>query len=313
MTQRTGVACLVLVGAVTLLTSCVAGFELFCGKSNCYELLGLQRENCTQRDVKRAYRNLALEWHPDQNKHPDAPQKFAAIATANSILSNKEKREEYDDFLDHPEKYYWYFVEHMGQQFAPKTSVWVVISGLVSICTILHWLNARHNYNNLVRRVRASPEYRAKLEQAIKTGAASTVDEAETVVRVAGLEPPRWYDALPIQLAKLPWKILKQVYWMVHWVIAYWILKRDYTRADKEYLVKTRLRIMSDSQWELIDAETRTELVEARVWEDAAWQKYLQQKRFEQNRKGGARRNNALKQYTKTQRKQAPPPDMDDY
>jgi len=273
---------LLLLVCVICCTQIVLGFELFCGSDNCYELLGIER-NATNREVKRAYRRLSLELHPDKNNHPDAAAQFAAIATANGILSNEYSRNEYNDFLDHPENYYWYY---MKAQYAPKSSVSVVITGLILICTALHWFNAQHNYKNMLKRVKSAPEYAQRVQELIKSGAADSVEEAEQMVQVQGLSAPTWRDSLPVALVKLPFVISKWLFWLLHWLVAYKVLKRDYNQEDKEYLVKQRLRILTESQWLLIEPETRAELVEARVWEEAAWQQFLQQKRIESNRQG---------------------------
>lgn len=52
----------------------------------------------TQAEVKRAFRKLAMEYHPDRNKNADAEVKFREIAKAYEILSDKEKRKQYDQF-----------------------------------------------------------------------------------------------------------------------------------------------------------------------------------------------------------------------
>ena len=61
-----------------------------------YTILGLS-ETATQDDIKSAYRTLAKKWHPDLNKdNPDAEATFKQINEANDILSDPQKRAQYD-------------------------------------------------------------------------------------------------------------------------------------------------------------------------------------------------------------------------
>ncbi|MEM3095584.1 MAG: J domain-containing protein [Nitrososphaerota archaeon] len=60
-----------------------------------YEILGVPR-NASKEEIKRAYRRLALQYHPDRNKSPDAEEKFKEISEAYAVLSDDEKRRLYD-------------------------------------------------------------------------------------------------------------------------------------------------------------------------------------------------------------------------
>jgi len=60
-------------------------------------VLGVER-NAKKDDIKRAYRKLALQYHPDRNKSADAEEKFKEVSEAYAVLQDDEKREQYDRF-----------------------------------------------------------------------------------------------------------------------------------------------------------------------------------------------------------------------
>jgi molecular chaperone DnaJ len=66
-------------------------------KKDFYEVLGVSK-SASDAEVKAAYRKLALQWHPDRNKAANANEKFKEINEAYAVLSNKEKRAQYDQF-----------------------------------------------------------------------------------------------------------------------------------------------------------------------------------------------------------------------
>ncbi len=77
-----------------------------------YQILGVKRDASAD-EIKKAYRKLALEWHPDRHKgatKEQAESKFKGISEAYAVLSDPEKRKKYDTFGEN-----W---EH-GQDFRP--------------------------------------------------------------------------------------------------------------------------------------------------------------------------------------------------
>jgi len=65
---------------------------------NHYEVLGVG-QNADENEIRKAYRSLSLKYHPDRNPSPDAGEKFREINEANEILSDAQKRRQYDHEL----------------------------------------------------------------------------------------------------------------------------------------------------------------------------------------------------------------------
>jgi len=66
-------------------------------KRDYYEVLGVSK-NATKEEIKKAYRKLSKQYHPDINKQPDAAEKFKEIKEAYEVLSDDQKRAHYDQF-----------------------------------------------------------------------------------------------------------------------------------------------------------------------------------------------------------------------
>jgi molecular chaperone DnaJ len=67
--------------------------------NNYYEILGLSKD-ATHEEIKKAYRKLAIQYHPDKN--PDGDEKFKEISVAYETIGDESKRKEYDNRLNNP-------------------------------------------------------------------------------------------------------------------------------------------------------------------------------------------------------------------
>uniref|UniRef100_A0AC35U5C2 DnaJ homolog subfamily C member 16 n=1 Tax=Rhabditophanes sp. KR3021 TaxID=114890 RepID=A0AC35U5C2_9BILA len=76
---------------LTILANVLANFE------DPYKALGISRSS-SSKEIKRAYKNLAKEWHPDKNDSPDASEKFMAVQRAYEVLNDPLRKERFDKF-----------------------------------------------------------------------------------------------------------------------------------------------------------------------------------------------------------------------
>lgn len=89
---------------------------------NYYEILGVSRD-ATVEQIKKAYRKLARKYHPDISKEADAEERMQELNIAYDVLSNDEKKAEYDFELDHPQNSqgrdaHQYYSNMGGQDFS---------------------------------------------------------------------------------------------------------------------------------------------------------------------------------------------------
>lgn len=70
---------------------------------------------------------MSRVWHPDKNKAKGAREKFVVIAKAYEVLTNSDKRKEYDHFRDRPDEYFKKYGSSVLYKFAPKSDASFIV------------------------------------------------------------------------------------------------------------------------------------------------------------------------------------------
>ncbi|CAD8142396.1 unnamed protein product [Paramecium octaurelia] len=97
-----------------------ADIKEFLKKKDFYEILGVSK-TATDEELKKAYRKLALLYHPDKNKNPSANEAFKKVAQAYDCLSNQDKRRTYDQYgTEEPEQHYQHYRQQWGESPAEQ-------------------------------------------------------------------------------------------------------------------------------------------------------------------------------------------------
>lgn len=129
--------CFVVLVGVTWAAKFEDKWNKFCGEPDCYKTLGLH-PNATKARIRRAYRNLSLEYHPDKNPGDRvAAEKFRRVARANEVLTNDDERKKLDYYMENPAEYWQAYGSYVSYAYAPKSSVFTVLFLLLMFASAL--------------------------------------------------------------------------------------------------------------------------------------------------------------------------------
>ncbi|XP_065352035.1 dnaJ homolog subfamily C member 25 homolog [Cloeon dipterum] len=264
---------------------------LYCGKENCYDVLGITRDS-TKSEISKAYRQLARKYHPDMHKAQEAKAaaeiKFKEIATAYEILKDSESRADYDYMLDHPEEYYSHYYRYYRRRMAPKVDVRLVIAVTITVVSAIQYFSAHQRYESAIKYFMTVPKYRHKaIDIATKEGLFNTdkksirkmskaqiKEEEEAVIRSVlesnmdirgGYAKPGVMDILWVQLVILPYTIWKYGKWYAIWVYRFNIKKEPYGLVEKVYLIRKNMK-MGENQYEALEDSEKTQHLKRELW-----------------------------------------------
>ena len=134
--------------------------NIFCGKVSCYDVLNVTRK-APPRDIKRAYRRLSLENHPDKNSAVNATKVFKRIAKAYEVLTGNESRPLFDYYLDHPRDYFKVSGHHYFRNL-PKSDVRLVLFLVACLLSGFFYFMQNQRYEEAVKKIKNAMENTTK-------------------------------------------------------------------------------------------------------------------------------------------------------
>ncbi|XP_013139372.1 PREDICTED: dnaJ homolog subfamily C member 25 homolog [Papilio polytes] len=293
---------------------------IYCGKKNCYEVLGISRE-ATKNEIGRSYRQLAKKFHPDMHRSPDAKkeaeEKFKEIATAYEILRDDEERSDYDYMLDNPQEYYAHYYRYYRRRMAPKVDVRIVIAVTITVISVIQYYSAWSKYDTAIKYFMTVPKYRnraleiakAESKEAHAKGKATRKSKAEqkmeqdrVIRRVieenldirGAYAKPQIVDILWIQLILLPYTISYYAYWYLRWFWKFTIMKLPYGEEEKLYIIRKYMKL-GQHQFNALEDEERHQFLEEELWIKDNFKVWKQIK--DEEAKKALAENNKYKQY----------------
>ncbi|CAD0201926.1 unnamed protein product [Chrysodeixis includens] len=291
---------------------------IYCGKANCYEVLGVTRE-ATKNEIARSYRQLAKKFHPDLHRTPEtkkeAEEKFKEIATAYEILRDDEERSDYDYMLDNPQEYYAHYYRYYRRRMAPKVDVRIVIAVTITIISIIQYYSAWSKYDTAIKYFMTVPKYRNKALEIAKSEikdfqtrnrkkskAEQKVEQDRMIRKVieenmdikGAYAKPEIIDILWVQIIILPYTIALYIYWYLRWFWRFTIMKQPYGEEEKLYLIRKYMKL-GQHQFNAIEDSERQEFLEEELWIKENFRIWKEIK--DEEAKKALAENNKYKQY----------------
>lgn len=238
-----------------------------------YQLMGLSRD-ATSKEVRKAFRTLSLQYHPDKrgDVSPEEAERlealYSSIVRAKEVLQDDSLRALYDTMLSNGipwvERYYNRYAFRYG---APRTSPFVILSALAAVLTVIQYLYKLSRFNRAVKAAKQSQRYQQavkRIESEAALGDARDGDAEEDAERapqisIHGIEPPSIDHLLPVQLFNLPYSVVSFIQRMMEGRKSFQeqslerALAMGYTEEEfermKENAERRRKRILGSSKY----------------------------------------------------------------
>lgn len=132
--------------------------NVFCGKYDCYSILGFDYEEFgsnipSTKEITKRYRSLSRAWHPDKSKHKDAKERFVKIARAYEVLTDNQKRTEYDFMRYNQEAYFQKYGASVLWHYAPQSDASFIVIILFLLANWFTWAAQKSKWQRVADRL----------------------------------------------------------------------------------------------------------------------------------------------------------------
>eukprot|EP01096_Ripella_sp_DP13-Kostka_P014811 TRINITY_DN6782_c0_g1_i1.p1 TRINITY_DN6782_c0_g1~~TRINITY_DN6782_c0_g1_i1.p1 ORF type:complete len:356 (+),score=138.60 TRINITY_DN6782_c0_g1_i1:1-1068(+) len=182
--------------------------EEFLGGVDHYKLLNLKHtDNVDTKVIRKAFRTLSLEYHPDKAKDSStAVDQYVQINRAYEVLTTPHLRYVWDQFLTRgvpwERQYLGRWTHRYGMNRIP---IIYVVSGFLLVWSILQYSSQHFRYERIMRLARNSQRFK----EASKA-------EQEVQIQIDGLKKPSIISTMIVQLYLLPWGILCVIRYIIY-------------------------------------------------------------------------------------------------
>lgn len=235
--------------------------------------MNIFQQDASASDIRRAYRKLSLQLHPDKNKEPDAEIKFRQLVAVSEVLKDEEKRKRYDIVLRdglpdwRQPVFYYRRVRKMGLiEFVLLIFLILTIGHYIVAWSI--YLEKKFELEEILFS-KKKREYKKRNKNKLKSKLSDEdiPDLADMLVQEVGVSKPTFFDLLPFQVVQLLIKFCKSLPERYRALLEYWEERRkekiedvddEYDDDEEEETVKPRRRQrinipqaeMDDPSWE---------------------------------------------------------------
>jgi len=314
--------------------------NIFCGEYDCYKILGFDFETWgtsppTRKEITQSYRDMSKKWHPDKNKQSGAKDRFRKINKAYEVLTENEKRKEYDYMRERPDEYFYKYGSAVIYNYAPKSDTVFVICFIILLGCAFTWFAQRNRWQQVADRVikdavegndgasTESIEVRIKAEEKLKALKGNNVEvrngkKSKMKLTKKELRDKENEELRPIIIdlvneikdfgagfhqPSFPHDVLifKMIKWPYHLIVGIlWEAKYFARRISKLELNNNEREVLTKRSvgrvsWEAASEKDREEMLRKSLWVMENLEDWLEEQEVKQLSKGEQKRYNRWK------------------